>query len=434
VNHSCPRHPRRIAARRCYLCHRAICYDCEHRAHHHLFCSASCARRHAVRNALETARGRLGVAVPTRWALTAITLALLAPTLWAVKIVDQLASLASVNQAFEMPRGNRRLAAAIDRIAPGPDGVTVEGTSEEGGAVFLFAGDRFVAVTAVHDGRFRFERVHPAANYRVGGLALSPVAAANLKDASVPGTRTSGLPLWAPDLTRGSTTRREVVLSFDAGSSDRGALEILDTLRARGIRTTIFLTGEFIRKYPDIARRIAADGHEAGNHTDDHPHLTTYAENGRQATRRGVTREFLVGELERADQAYRAATGREMAPVWRAPFGEENAEIRTWAAAAGWAHVGWTQGIESGLDSLDWVADPASPRFHSSESIVRRLLSRASNGGIILMHLGTDREHDPVAAHLSELLDGLTREGFRLARATDFLSRSVSGAPVRAAR
>ena len=81
-----------------------------------------------------------------------------------------------------------------------------------------------------------------------------------------------------------------------------------------GIRTTIFLTGEFIRRYPEIVRRIAADGHEVGNHTDTHPHLTTYAENGRQATRAGVDRAFLVNELARTARAWEEATGRTMAP------------------------------------------------------------------------------------------------------------------------
>jgi len=68
---------------------------------------------------------------------------------------------------------------------------------------------------------------------------------------------------------------KKIVLSFDAGSTDRGAAEILDALRGRGIRTTVFLTGQFIRRYPELARQIASDGHEVGNHTFDHPHLTT---------------------------------------------------------------------------------------------------------------------------------------------------------------
>ncbi len=210
-------------------------------------------------------------------------------------------------------------------------------------------------------------------------------------------------------------------MSFDAGSSDRGAAVILDALARRGIRTTIFLTGEFIRRYPETARRIAADGHEVGNHTDSHPHLTTYAYDGRQVTRVGVDRAFLAGELARTARLYRDATGRAMAPLWRAPFGEHNPEIRRWAAEQGYWHVGWTGG-RSGLDGMDWVNDPRSRSFQTSERLVARLVGRADNGGIVLLHLGSDRD-EPVASRIGALLDGLTDRGFRFARASEFLER-----------
>jgi peptidoglycan/xylan/chitin deacetylase (PgdA/CDA1 family) len=218
---------------------------------------------------------------------------------------------------------------------------------------------------------------------------------------------------------------KRILVSFDAGSSDRGAADILDALRRRGIRTTIFLTGQFIRRYPDLTRRIAEDGHEVGNHTWDHPHLTTYAVDGRQATRAGVTEAIVRGELRETADLYRETTGRAMAPLWRAPFGEENAEIRQWALRAGFAHVSWTHGAGGSLDSLDWVSDPESPRYRSSERVISRLLSSARPGGIILMHLGSDRD-DPVGEHLPRLLDGLASEGYRFSTASELIA---SGSP-----
>jgi peptidoglycan/xylan/chitin deacetylase (PgdA/CDA1 family) len=223
------------------------------------------------------------------------------------------------------------------------------------------------------------------------------------------------------DLTRGPVDRPDVLVSFDAGSSDRGATAILDAMSARGIRTTVFLTGEFIRRYPELARRIAADGHEVGNHTDTHPHLTTYAADGRQATRPGVDRAFIAAQLGRTARLYHDVTGRSMAPVWRAPFGEHNPEIRRWAAELGYWHVGWTGG-RSGLDGLDWISDPRSRAYQPADRLLARLVSHAENGGIVLLHLGSDRE-EPVAAHIGLLFDGLTARGFRFSRASDFLAR-----------
>jgi len=222
-------------------------------------------------------------------------------------------------------------------------------------------------------------------------------------------------------MTRGPADRREIVVSFDGGSSDYGAAEILDALAARGIRTTIFLTGEFIRRYPALVRRITADGHEVGNHTDTHPHLTTYGSDGRQSTRLGVDRAFLWAQLARTARLYREATGRTMAPLWRAPFGEHNAEIRRWAAEAGYWHVGWTGG-RGGLDGLDWVSNPGSRSYQSAERLLARLVRHAENGGIVLLHLGSDRD-EPVSSKIGLLFDGLAGRGFAYARASDFLER-----------
>jgi peptidoglycan/xylan/chitin deacetylase (PgdA/CDA1 family) len=82
-----------------------------------------------------------------------------------------------------------------------------------------------------------------------------------------------------------------------------------------------------------------------------------------------VDRAFVAGELARTARLYREATGQTMAPLWRAPFGEHNAEIRRWAAEQGYWHVGWTGG-RGGLDGLDWITDPRSRGFQASRSVV----------------------------------------------------------------
>ncbi|MGH9443488.1 MAG: polysaccharide deacetylase family protein, partial [Thermoanaerobaculia bacterium] len=228
----------------------------------------------------------------------------------------------------------------------------------------------------------------------------------------------------APDLLEArpaALADRPIVVSFDAGASDRGAAVILDALKQRSIRTTIFLTGEFISRFPEVARRIAQDGHEVGNHTFDHPHLTLFASGRGQVLRPGVTEEYLRNELERTAEIYEKTTGRKMAPIWRAPFGEENPRIRAWAARAGYSHVSWTHGEGVSLDSLDWVSDESSPRYRSSRRVVDRLLAAARPGGIILMHLGSERRDDPVGLQVPRLLDNLAAEGYRFARAGEFL-------------
>lgn len=401
----------------------------------HLYCSERCARDAGRALIWAHVRRRIARPVPSRLAVAAVAVALAAPGVLALRAVSELDRL---NAPFPAAPPTRRAPSArIDSVAEEPTGARVEGTAPEGMAVFLFAGGQFVAAAPVERGRFRFDAVRLPGPYRVGAIALSAAPSAALPPQfppsvsstrepepaaqEPPASRLSPPSLAVPDFTRGPADRRELVVSFDGGSSDRGTAAILDALSARRLRTTIFLTGEFIRRYPDLTRRIAADGHEVGNHTDTHPHLTTYGEDGRQATRRGVDFAFLKGELDRTARLYRETTGRDVAPIWRAPFGEQNPELRRWAARAGYWHVGWTGG-RAGLDGLDWVSDPRSRAYRSSNRVVELLLERAENGGIALLHLGSDRE-DPVARYVPALLDGLSGRGFRLARVTEFLDR-----------
>jgi peptidoglycan/xylan/chitin deacetylase (PgdA/CDA1 family) len=440
----------------------------------HLYCSPKCARDGARKELKIRIRRRLARPVPARLAVAAVLAACFAPTVFALRAVSELDRL---NAPAPFAPAPRPALVRIERIVPGAEGTLIEGRGPEGGAVFLFSGSRFVATAYVEQGRFRFEGVGASGPYRVGAIPLAsapapeppartartapsaaeapppgastPFASNRIADAPpsvssapvptspgregrldtrVPVVAAAALPrplvergLAVPDVSRGPRDRPEVLVSFDAGSSDRGALQILDALRERRIRTTIFLTGVFIRRYPDIARRIAADGHEVGNHTDTHPHLTTYAENGRQATRPGVDRAFLERELAATARIWDATTGRSMAGLWRAPFGEQNEEIRRWAAEAGYWHVGWTGG-RAGLDGLDWVSDPRSRAYRTSDRVVAALVERAENGGIVLLHLGSDRE-DPVASRIARLFDGLSGRGFRFARASEFLER-----------
>ncbi len=239
----------------------------------------------------------------------------------------------------------------------------------------------------------------------------------------------------ADDITRGDLTVREIAFTFDGGAEDNVAGEILDILWARKIQATMFLTGGFIRSHPDLVRRMVDEGHEVGNHTDTHPHLTTYEKDRRQQTLPNVTREFLVGQLRRAEESFRKLTGQAMAPYWRAPFGEHNAEIRAWAAEAGFRHISWTRGagMAEDLDTRDWVADRSSRIYRSREQIATRILEfghgrpEGINGGIILMHLGSNRKTDRPHEGLPQLLRTLQGQGYRIVTVSELLERLPGG-------
>jgi peptidoglycan/xylan/chitin deacetylase (PgdA/CDA1 family) len=235
----------------------------------------------------------------------------------------------------------------------------------------------------------------------------------------------------APDFTRGNLERMTLSITFDGGYEADDASTILDALRLKGIRTTVFLTGVFIKRHPEMVRRIVTDGHEVGNHTMNHPHLTDYAASFRHTPLAGVDREMLSRELKAAAALFKETSGAEMAPLWRAPYGEVNADIRQWAFDEGYVHVGWTYDFKAreGLDTLDWVSDRSSRLYRTSGEIKERILrfgdgGSGARGGIILMHLGTGRAEDRAADVLGEILDGLIERGYRFVKVTEMLDGS----------
>ena len=222
-------------------------------------------------------------------------------------------------------------------------------------------------------------------------------------------------------------------LTFDGGSNCNAAADIFDTLASRGVTSTIFVTGEFIRRFPHVIKKAAGDGHEVGNHTNRHPRLTTYADDRTQSTRPEVTRQFVINELEGAARALADRTGLRFAPLWRAPYGEYNRRICEWALEAGYVHIGWRQGGSWGknLDTNDWVPTEDSPGYRSPEQVYEKIVHIAKqpgglNGGIILMHLGTERKLRSQQVHiiLGKLIDSLRDLGYEPVTVSGLLQKS----------
>ena len=228
-------------------------------------------------------------------------------------------------------------------------------------------------------------------------------------------------PAWpgmgeALNLTRGPGGQKRLLLSFDGGSSSEVTAEVLDLLKARGVRTTLFLTGAFIRRFPVLVKRMAAEGHELGNHTMNHPHFAPDMKRDPKWTRERVQRELLD-----ADAALLSLLGRPMDPYWRAPYGEHTAEIRRWAEELGYRHVGWSEGA----DTLDWATPKERRLYRSGEAIVQRLhqrLDRNGDGLIVLMHLGSARTvGDRPTDGLGAFMDRARKEGWTFVSAGTFL-------------
>ncbi|MER6124115.1 polysaccharide deacetylase family protein [Streptomyces sp. NPDC001795] len=151
-----------------------------------------------------------------------------------------------------------------------------------------------------------------------------------------------------------------IALTFDAGPSENSA-RLLDILKEKKVPATFFLLGKgHIEKYPELVKRMAAEGHEVASHTWDHKILTE------------ISPQQIREELEKPDDAIEKLIGRKPT-LMRPPQGRTNDTVHRISRELGLAEVLWS------VTAKDYTTN-------DSKLIQKRVLEQASRDGIILLH------------------------------------------------
>src|SRR5438034_8726780 len=123
------------------------------------------------------------------------------------------------------------------------------------------------------------------------------------------GTYEPNSPLFGRVIGRGPGAGRVAYLTFDDGPNPGATEPILDTLAGLGVPAGFFMVGEHVRRFPGIARRVVAAGHEVGNHTLRHPKLHSVGPDGSTPSSRERTPSSQTPPVARpAASARRTAT------------------------------------------------------------------------------------------------------------------------------
>ncbi|HEV7459959.1 MAG TPA: polysaccharide deacetylase family protein [Solirubrobacteraceae bacterium] len=178
------------------------------------------------------------------------------------------------------------------------------------------------------------------------------------------------------------TSKRLVALTFDDGPSQGYTQRVLDILAAYRMHATFFLVGRWVQTFPQLVREEMALGHEIGNHTYDHPHLTRLAP------------ASVTAELQGGTSAL-AQVGAPTPRWFRPPYGDFSGAISTAADALGQTTIGWHHTFDQYL-----LQDPSGG--------VADLLRNLRPGSIVLAH---DAQYslDSRLAQLPNFLSGLRR-------------------------
>lgn len=189
------------------------------------------------------------------------------------------------------------------------------------------------------------------------------------------------------------TNKKAAALTFNISWGGRVPDAVLDTLKKHGVKATFFISGSWAKKYPELARRIAGDGHEIGSNGDRQVNLS-------QEDRSTVKEEFT-----RSREWIKEAAG--VSPVLlRTPYGDWNEMVLAEAAGSGLTVIQWS------LDSLD-IQTPGK------NAIVNNVLSKVHPGAIVLMYASDTASQTPEA--LPEVIEGLKSQGYELVTVSSLL-------------
>lgn len=185
----------------------------------------------------------------------------------------------------------------------------------------------------------------------------------------------------------------KIALTFDDGPHPVYTGEILDILREYGIRATFFVVGENVERYPELVERELAEGHEVGNHTYSHCHLSK------------TSPYQIIREIEACERSvYQLCEYR--TKLFRPPEGVLPEAIHDYARDADYTVILWS------VDTYDWAHNPIN-------EIMKNIRRNTEPGDIILMHDSVKDSLTPKA--LRQIIPYLLEEGYTFATVSELI-------------
>ncbi|MCQ2529916.1 MAG: polysaccharide deacetylase family protein [Lachnospiraceae bacterium] len=187
-----------------------------------------------------------------------------------------------------------------------------------------------------------------------------------------------------------------VAITFDDGPDGSDVTtRILDAFAEAGGHATFFQLGDHAEAQPEKIKRMVAEGHEVGNHTYDHTHMSG-----------AVTSDDII----RANNSIEEVCG--IRPYsFRCPGGESTDLIVDTCISEGMSVFHWS------LDTRDWSRRDA-------DAVIAEIKNNVQDGDIILMH----NIYSSTADAVEQILPWLTDQGYQLVTVSQLL-QAKNGEP-----
>lgn len=194
------------------------------------------------------------------------------------------------------------------------------------------------------------------------------------------------LPIYCVD-----TPEKKIAISFDAAWGANYTEDLLGILEKYDVKSTFFLVGFWVDKYPEMVKRIDEEGHEIGNHSSKHPHMSQ------------LSKEQIVNELKNTSNKIEAITNKKVT-LFRPPFGDYNNRLIETSR-------------EMGIQVIQWDVDSLDYKDYGADAIVKKVLSKVKSGSIVLFHNNATYTKDA----LPIILENLQKEGYKIVPVSELI-------------
>lgn len=194
------------------------------------------------------------------------------------------------------------------------------------------------------------------------------------------------------------TDKKVVALTFDISWGNNTPMPVIEILKENNITATFFLSGPWVKQYPEIPQRIQADGHEIGSHGYRHINLSNLSKNE------------IKDEIMKAHNDIKEVTGVD-ANLIRTPNGDYNDVVIEAIHESNYEAIQW------GTDSLDWMNPGVG-------SIIERVSKKVHPGDIILMHASDTCKQTTEA--LPAVINNLKNQGYEFITVSELLALDIT--------
>ena len=191
------------------------------------------------------------------------------------------------------------------------------------------------------------------------------------------------------------TDKPQISLTFDAAWGNEDTKQIMEILRKHNVKVTFFMTGGWGDSYPEDVKMILAEGHDLGNHSENHKNMSQ------------ISDSEIKEEVMKVHEKVKELTGYDMF-LFRPPYGDYDNHVIKGVRACGYYPIQWD------VDSLDW-------KDYGVDSIVNTVCSHKhlGNGSIILCHNGAKY----TAQALDTLITTLKDKGYEFVPLSQLIIR-----------